>query len=269
MDLIKTFIFGIQDSITSTISTVKLLKSNSDLRSKITQCLILNGLVFLFSLVVFEKVLIPIVLYVVPLEASTWIDFILKTLFKVLWVLPLYIISRLLNVFWYQEIADLVYRTLKKPTNKPSGMPLSAILADVVYSVVVQCIFLVQASLVASVPVIGYGLHLSHMSLVYSLYAFEYVWMSQGLGVIQRTAIMHLNWCYFIGYGLIMAVSVSLSNSYFIGVCMFALLFPLLLISSHFRQKHQYHNLKIQPLPIFKPSIFLTEHLIKCFQRSR
>ena len=266
MDIVRALFFGIQDSLLSCGKTVKLLKRNSELRSKLMQCFLLNGVVFMLSLLLFEWLLVPVVLVIAPSETSHWIDMTLTGVFRVLWVLPLYLISRLLNVFWYQEIADLVYQSVRTGrAARTKSVSISEQIADIIYSVIVQCVFLVQASAVGSIPVLGFVLQVLHMALVYSLYAFEYVWMNQGLGVIRRVALIHNNWAYFTGYGAIMALVIASANNYFMGVCLFSIMFPILIVSCHLTKLQS--KVKYTPLPLFKPSIFVTERLMSLTNR--
>lgn len=265
MDIIHAFLLGVQSSAVSGIRTVKLLKQDGEIRSKLFQCFMLNGVVFMFSLMIFDWILVPVVMLIAPSETSHWIDLIITAVFRVLWVLPLYLISRLLNVFWYQEIADLVYKSVKKSRSRALTSSISETIADIIYSVVVQCVFLVQASLVGLVPVLGYPAQQVHMGLVYSLYAFEYVWMNQGLGVVKRVALMHYNWAFYACYGMIMSVVISSSSSYFIGVCLFSLMFPILIVSCHLTAPQT--KVRYPPLPLFRPSIFITERFVSLTNR--
>ena len=266
MDIVRALCFGVQESVSSCGKTVKLLKRENEIRSKLLQCFMLNGVVFMFSLMFFDWIIVPIVMSVAPTETSHWIDMTLTAVFRVLWVLPLYLISRLLNVFWYQEIADLVYLSVRHSrTSRDQRASIAELIADIVYSVVVQCVFLVQASLVGCIPVVGHSLQVLHMCLVYSLYAFEYVWMNQGLGVVRRVALIHHNWAYFTGYGAIMSLVIAAASNYFMGVCLFSLMFPILIVSCHFASPQS--KVKYTPLPLFRPSIFVTERLMSLSNR--
>lgn len=265
MDFIKAFLVGVRDCLLSSCQTIKLLQRDANIRSKMAQCFLLNGAVFMCSLVLFEKIIVPLVLFMTPTETSDWLNMTLTTLFRVLWVLPLYLISRLLNVFWYQEIADLVYKSTNKSKPRSLAPTISQTIADIIYSVIVQCVFLIQASVIGIIPVAGHVLQNVHLSIVYSLYAFEYVWMNQGLGVVKRVAIMHANWAYFTGYGILMSVIISVSSSYFMGVCLFSLLFPMLIVSSHFTVPQ--NEIKHTSLPLFKPSVIVTDALMRLMKR--
>eukprot|EP00116_Pleurobrachia_bachei_P007757 sb/3468019/ len=262
MEIVRAYFLGLKDNVKCCGRTVTLIRSEPAIRSKLLECFLLNGLVFLLSLMLFDWLVVPVVLFIAPSHTSHWLSLVLQTLFRLLWVLPLYLISRLLNVFWFQEIADMVYKAVKRNKTRNVAPSISAIIADIVYSVVVQSVFLIQAGIASSLPVLGYPLNLLHMSLVYSMYGFEYLWFNQGIGVKTRVSLIHRHWPYYAGYGTLMAVGVSALDSYFMGVCVFSIMFPVLIVSAHFAGPTTDLN-KCTPLPLIKPSIMITEQLLE------
>jgi etoposide-induced 2.4 mRNA len=109
----------------------------------------LNGGVFLMSIIFFEHLLIPVLQHLITLmlgQSPVW-SFIRTTLswiFSFIWVVPLFVLSKVINTFWFQDIADIAYEFRKgKPTLIPS---ISKLLADVVFSLIVQSLFLFQVS---------------------------------------------------------------------------------------------------------------------------
>ena len=109
MEIVRAYFLGLKDNVKCCGRTVTLIRSEPAIRSKLLECFLLNGLVFLLSLMLFDWLVVPVVLFIAPSHTSHWLSLVLQTLFRLLWVLPLYLISRLLNVFWFQEIADMVY----------------------------------------------------------------------------------------------------------------------------------------------------------------
>lgn len=207
------------------------------------QCCALNGGVFLASIIIFEYGLLPLVKYLLTiifdhspgmdLAVWSWIQPFLSLTFSTIWVLPLFLLSRIVNSLWFQDIADSAYRHRQ-------GRPLllssvSKLIADTLFSVLVQALFLGQGMLVSKVPLppLGDILALVHMCLLYALYAFEYKWYNMGWELHKRLTFIEGNWPYFLGFGMPLAVLTQLPNSYFVSGCVFSILFPLFIVSGN------------------------------------
>lgn len=161
---------------------------------------------------------------------------ILRFVFSSLWVLPLYIISKIVNGFWFIDVSNSVYQLYH---GKPRTFPtMGRMIADFVYSICIETVFLVQAMLVRHVPVmreLSYVLFCVHHCLLYALYAFEYKWFNMGLDVRLRILMVETHWPYFCGFGTPLFVLTSLTYSFYptvISACVFSLLFPFFIISA-------------------------------------
>jgi len=66
---------------------------------------------------------------------------ILSYTFGGLWILPLFCLSRVINVFWFQDVADSAFK------GKFKAMDLPTLVADTVYSLVIEALFLLQVGL--------------------------------------------------------------------------------------------------------------------------
>ncbi|XP_002740312.1 etoposide-induced protein 2.4-like [Saccoglossus kowalevskii] len=209
---------------------------------RIIQCCTFNGGVFWCSIAIFNNIVLPLLekltYYIVgdsavqSLVVWSWLGPMLSYTFSALWVIPLFLLSKIVNSLWFQDIGDLAYR---KSRGRPQMLGLSTMVADLLFSIVIQAIFLIQAMFVGLIPLSGMAtlLSLFHLCLLYSLYAFEYKWFNMGWEVHKRIHYIESNWPYFVGFGLPLAVCTYLPQSQIVSGCVFSMLFPLFIISAN------------------------------------
>ncbi|XP_066590084.1 etoposide-induced protein 2.4 homolog [Prorops nasuta] len=251
----------------SSLTNSPIKRNDQPKKSKILkrtiQCCVLNGGIFWASILIFECLLLPFLKYLLSIifgHSSTmsmtvwsWTQPFLSFMFGSVWVLPLFLLSRIVNSLWFQDIADSAYRYRQ---GRP--LPLSSVsklIADTLFSILVQALFLGQGMLVSKVPLppLGDILALIHMCLLYALYAFEYKWFNMGWELHRRLTFIEGNWPYFVGFGLPLAVLTQLPNSYFISGCVFSILFPLFIISGN--EAEPVTRVCDYPLKLFSPVI--------------
>lgn len=214
-------------------------------------------------------------------------------LINALWTLPLFIISRIVNALWFQDIANASGRRFFGVNVSQSGstpstsataahpyhpVSLSRNVADFILTILLETIFLVQSSLVVYViplPFIPQCFLFVHLCLLYSLYAFEYAWMSQGVELSRRLDQIETYWIYYLGFGSPLAIATLWHPSYIVSGCLFGALFPLFIISSFASRRLTLHD-KIDAgkigyfkLKLFLPSVFAANQLSLTFFRRR
>lgn len=215
---------------------------NPKVLKRIIQCCGLNGGVFWLSLILFEYVLLPCLNYLLvsllghSTVASTvwsWTAPVLYWIFSTLWVMPLFLLSKIVNTLWFQDIADSAFWCTQGRSHYFSSC--SKFIADSLFSLVIQTLFLLQAMFVGLFPIAHLGeiLSIVHMCMLYSLYAFEYKWCKLGWELHHRLLFIEANWPYFVGFGLPLSVLTALPQSYIVSACVFSILFPLFIISAN------------------------------------
>ncbi|XP_062510747.1 etoposide-induced protein 2.4 homolog [Corticium candelabrum] len=247
----NSFFGGVLDALLGLSRVAVVIRDSHTIRKKLFETWVLNGIVLACSVITFDNVIIPLLHlvihdFILPLlgvdESQLQVEFIISLvsyLFSALWVLPLFWLNKPISSVWFLEIADEVLRQMKEDNRKmkskvskgrKKGPDVSKWIADMLFSLVLECLFLFQAMLVGFIPAVGVILSLSHLTLLYSLYSFEYAWMDHRLSVNQRIAMIEENWPYFVGFGLPLTVATALPRSFIISACVFAVLFPLFLI---------------------------------------
>ncbi|KAJ2949945.1 hypothetical protein O0L34_g11270 [Tuta absoluta] len=251
------------------------VKQESKVLTRVLQSCILNGFIFLLSILVFEYALLPAVKYLVTVvfghdpgvahNVWGWMQPFLSMTFRMIWVLPLFLLSKLVNSLWFQDIADSAYRHRR---GRPQFMSsVSKIIADSLFSLLVQALFLVQSMLVSMLPItyIGELLCLVHMCLLYSLYSFEYKWFNMGWELHKRLTFIESNWPYFLGFGLPLAVLTQIPQSYIISGCVFSIFFPVFILSGNEATPvlgSEY------PLRLFSPVVAISNGMFRVVRQS-
>lgn len=239
-------------------------KSEPNILERTVKCCLLNGVVFAMSIVLFESVLLPLLQTILTLfmgvsrAGAMWsyTEPVLSVAFSTLWVLPFYLLSKIVNAIWFQDIADLAFRSSQ---GRPLvSLSISVMIADTVFTIVVEIIFLVQGKVFSMVPIkiLGSALNLLHQCLLHSLYSFEYKWFSQGVSLHKRLDYIETNWPYFLGFGLPLAVITSMPESPILAGCVFSVVFPLFIVSGN--QSMVVASPGIPPLNIFSPTITIS-----------
>jgi len=238
-------------------------KKEPNILERTIKCCLLNGAVFWTSIIIFESFVLPTVLLVVNLFSAgssdtVWMyaEPVLSMAFSTLWVLPFFLLSKIVNAIWFQDIADLAFQSTK---GRPLvNLSISIMIADTVISILVESMFLIQGKVISMMPIqiLGSLLNLTHQCLLHSLYSFEYKWFSQGLELHKRLDFVETNWPYFLGFGLPLAVITSIPSSQIVAGCVFSIIFPLFIVSGN--QAAIVSSPGVPPLSIFAPTIFLS-----------
>jgi etoposide-induced 2.4 mRNA len=108
--------------------------------------------------------------------------------------------------------------------------------ADFVMAILLETVFLAQSLLVVYVPIplISQLLSYIHLSMLYALYSFEYLWMSRGCELSKRLNRIETRWPFYAGFGCVLTLATSVfAENFVLSGCIFGCLFPFFIISSY------------------------------------
>ena len=118
----ECYLKGVSDSI-QWHTAFPVIMQHKQLRTLATKCVVLNGLLFIGSLVLFKYVMHPLLLFMLgfltnPLDRNQQLinemfaSYLLNFTYMVCYLYPIYVLSFILNSMWYQEIADIAFQLL-------------------------------------------------------------------------------------------------------------------------------------------------------------
>lgn len=162
-----------------------------------------------------------------PSMLSTFITYLGSLL-----LIPIFISVRLLSILWFADVASAALRYRGKIGQKIPDFSRAA--SDFIHAIFVELVFLLQALIFYSleIPLISTCLGFIYMSLLHALYSFDYIWMSNGISLNSRLALIERRWPFHLGFGTILTLATSYSNNFFINGCIFGALFPFFIVSS-------------------------------------
>lgn len=254
---------GVQDAL-AVHRCVYFLARSKAIRVRALQCFLLNGVIFLGSIVLFNWALEPALCVLRSIIQDdeffgTWAtDFIgvsVSLMYKILWIYPIYCISFILNTVMYQDIADSAFSMLQQ--KKPKETPPLARLIEEAYRVMVTLAYIVEMDLLYLVPMVGPALYFVHSCWLASVYCFEYRWVHDRWSSNARVDHFERHWLYFSGFGFPVSF-VSFWCPQFIDTGVFALLFPLCVLTATTAkpQALQRSPRQLRRVPIF----FVVQH---------
>jgi hypothetical protein len=179
-------------------------------------------------------------------------------------------VIRVISTLWFADIANAASRYKGATSRSSSSIDISRAISDILHSIVVEGIFLLQALAFDWIPVpfIGHLLYLVYMSLLHSLYSFEYMWMSRGKQMNSRLSHVERHWPYHVGFGSILTILTTyLSENFFFNSCIFGALFPFFIISSFLANISDSQDSQIGHLAFFHYAQLLTNKLSLTFYR--
>ncbi|OAY44984.1 protein EI24 homolog [Manihot esculenta] len=235
------------------------------------QCFLLNGFIFLGSILVLKSIVIPTLKWILPdhfsdissQEPSTFGSILklysflrvgLVQLFYLFWFYPLYVFSFILSTIWYNEIAKFGFTAMGRDghnvleplsqddpttasdnsgsTEKPAGLGRVMIgIGEQVYSILLLSIFFLEVYATGFLPYIGKALNFVLLSWMYAYYCFEYKWNLSEVALDRRLDFFESNWAFFAGFGSPCVLAIFFFSP-LVSYGVMAVLFPLFVLTA-------------------------------------
>ncbi|KAJ8323782.1 hypothetical protein QVD99_007059 [Batrachochytrium dendrobatidis] len=245
---------GLQDSFAWPI-TLFVVYGSTTLKTRMMQCVFLNGIIFLGSVLIFNNLVSPLAKLCLEslcksLNISEDTEAIIRHLgsaisglYYIAWIYPLYAFSFFVNSQWYQDIANRSYEIfVGKPKTQSKSIPtLIKNAASDTYRGLMIFNFFVQVALIYHVPFIGPAFSYILLNFILAFFAFEYKWANRNWSFVHQIEFFESHWAYFFGFGFPMALMVILFPKT-VNLGWFALVFPMYIIMAN----------RAKPLPIHK-----------------
>ena len=298
---IVLFLNGVKDSLYGCVRFFQRQKQSAaqskskktdKLYQRLFESCILNGVFLLACMLAFSYMLMPILnwIYFKMLSPgkhdiiNNYLNPCLQLTFSFVWILPVFLLSKIFNLLWHQEIADIAFvQKYDVKSFASDKLVISHQIADTIFSCIMELIFLVQSSLINLIPLHWLSQLLCHVHLafLYSLYAFEYKWFNMSWDIEKRISFIESRWPYFFGFGLSLSIILSFAGSYFYGATLFAFIFPGFILSAIEADceylkpivyvKNDMNGLRpvVLKLPLFRLSLRVTDFIFKIFEKKK
>ena len=228
--------------------------------TRICQCMLINGALFLGSLIIFNCIILS---FLKKITGNEYVETTFGLLFNLLWLYPVYVMSFVLTTLWVQDIFDASFKHFYGNKYRPlQALSLPQLISYLLNRIIMIGFFQIQSSLFSLLPFpFGKLLFFIHCSLLHSYYCFEYITAALNMRLKTTIEIFEYNWAYFIGFGLSFTM-IILKWPGMISSGIFCFLFPFLVLTSVPAEINLNKRRGIR-LPIFTVSLYLTNKLFK------
>lgn len=292
------FFRGLADAV-NIVTPIKCIYGSEQVRDDAMNCLVMNGFIFLGVMKLFQLVIDPF-FSSCPEDEELWscllggtsftktnLDVVRDSglipihrwFFNIFFVVPLFILSKIVSNFFFQDIADAGFALMQKNQTQDEkkqqlrlkqaraarsggGMraTLLAGIADLIFSILMQLILLIEIVLISLGPGPCPYVAFVYSAWLFSLYCFEYTWINRGWGLNERIEYFESGWIYFLGFGTPYAL-ISLNVDFFTGAALTQLLFPAFVLIAV--QAEPVQSNIVSRIPICREARLLTNRLMK------
>lgn len=245
VNILDDFLYGLGDSL-QIFYIFGIVKSSDRIIINLRNCILLNGLILISSNMFFKYFLEPIINYYVNSFSNfSYFFSIGKYFYFTFWFIPIFLACNITTAFWIDEIYyDSLEKVEKTKSINIEGLDLMTAMSNQIQRqlIVLAFIFVINllniflnffASFSQPLKIFFFAIKFFTMSILNSLYVFEYILMQKYLKSFKSILYFIENKIfYFFGFGILMTLLVSFIDSVTISSALFLILFPFFLIAS-------------------------------------
>jgi len=282
---VTSFVSGVFDSI-NVVTPVQCIYGSEVVRKEFKTVFILNGVVFLGFSIFYQFFLAPVCSALYGCELSSGTSYIgcisstvvtswwssgtehpvleLDLLWTIFFSMPMFLISKVLSNFFFQDIADAGFvhtREGHRPRKKDGGAFRDA--ADMVYDTVLLIMLGIEIFGLSIVPIFGPIISTVFNAWLHSLYCFEYTWIHKGWSFSNRIRYFEENWLYFLGFGLPVTLLDFVIESRWSRTALYQVIFPISMLIALSVKPPKWSSVLPSRMPICREAQWATEWLLQ------
>lgn len=232
----EEFITGIWDSL-QVFSTFSLILYNNKISNNIINCVLLNGILLIGSMITYTYFIDPFVQFFInKIFILGYILLLGKFFYYTFWLIPIFIICNITTTFWTDEIYYESIELIEKRKPIVEGQDFVTNLSNQIERLVIIISFAIYIFIINYVNNFIPGLSILKfmtISILNSIYVFEYILLQKYIRNYKSIMYFIENKIfYFFGFGLLLTIIVNLVDSATINSSLFLMLFPFYLITS-------------------------------------
>lgn len=260
-----------------------VLDKSGQILGKVIKCFVINGIIFLGSILWSRHVVHPVVMWLLVQQqtspygklAASSLETMLTVAFHVFWLLPAYFITLIVSCIWYQDIANVAYQVKQQhdlqQQIQPSTVSRSKTqsiegIAQELYRVIFFLVFYTEVWLISNIPYAGPVANFIFLSWLYAYYCYDYKWSLQGIKLPERIAFFERRWAFFAGFGAPCTLA-TIFLSFYVGAAVTNILFPLFILVACFSDPSKpigaiQAGTSIGQIQIFKIALWPTDRVV-------
>jgi len=238
------FFHGLYDSL-QIFAVFPIIYKSPKNTNNIFNCFIFNGLVFLGSMLIYFKLVEPIIISSLSYYSLLSLLNVINYFYYIFWLIPLFIACNILTGFWIDEIYVESLTIIEGSCPVIEGQNFLTALSNNFQRILIVIGFILQNTLLNLIPIPGiYILKWISLSILNSLYVFEYIILQKYVCDYKSILIfVESKFFYFLGYGCLLTVLLSLIQSVTINTIIFLMIYPFFLVASLKVNNYRFKNI--------------------------